>query len=147
MPHLFSSCCCSALLSPLVSGISHQPPPTHLSHRCGCRPAVAEHDEYYADLINKAVEGAGTDEKLLARVIVSRRHLLPGINKAFMHKYEKTIQVRAAPLGHPPLLTARSPRPPSDTLMQSPLALHMCILPGLHGPPVSSLSRCLILNG
>ena len=109
MPHLFSSCCCSALLSPLVSGISHQPPPTHLSHRCGCRPAVAEHDEYYADLINKAVEGAGTDEKLLARVIVSRRHLLPGINKAFMHKYEKTIKVRTAPLRpalpgcHPPL--------------------------------------------
>ena len=48
---------------------------------------ISDHDEYYADLFWKSMEGAGCNEDMLMRIIASRRHKLRGISRAFIHKY------------------------------------------------------------
>lgn len=48
--------------------------------------AVKDHDEYYADLIWEACDGAGTDEDVLTRAIVARRHRLVDINNKWVWK-------------------------------------------------------------
>ena len=48
---------------------------------------ISEHDEYFADLIKTAMAGTGCDEDMLMRALVSRRHRLRGISRAYIHKY------------------------------------------------------------
>ena len=48
---------------------------------------ISDHDEYYADLIWHAMQGTGCDEDMLMRALISRRHKLRGISRAFIHKY------------------------------------------------------------
>lgn len=60
----------------------------------GLAAMIRDHDEYYAELIWAACDGAGTDEAALTRVMVARRHRLPDINNKFMAKYNVSIEHR-----------------------------------------------------
>mmetsp|Transcript_36987 Transcript_36987/g.82226 ORF Transcript_36987/g.82226 Transcript_36987/m.82226 type:complete len:303 (+) Transcript_36987:108-1016(+) len=62
----------------------------------GLQALLTEHDEYYADLIFKAVDGMGTNEARLIRVLCGRRSHLPAINIAYMRKYQKSLHGRVS---------------------------------------------------
>lgn len=55
---------------------------------------MSDHDEYYASLIDKACDGAGTNDDLLIRTIIGRRHRLRNISEQFVHRFGKSIHSR-----------------------------------------------------
>lgn len=55
---------------------------------------LQDHDDYYTELISSAVDSAGTNEDRLVRVLVSRRHVLHGIQSKFMAKCGKSLKAR-----------------------------------------------------
>ncbi len=49
--------------------------------------------ELFAEKINKSIKGAGTNEKLLSRVLVSRSELdMPAIRDMYSHKYKTPMK-------------------------------------------------------
>lgn len=60
----------------------------------GLEAMVTDHDRYYASLLHEAVDGVGTKDDLLIRILTSRRHRLYDINNAFMTLYGKSIPAR-----------------------------------------------------
>eukprot|EP01133_Synstelium_polycarpum_P007560 gene7560-8846_t len=48
--------------------------------------------EYFASLLHDAMEGAGTNDKKLIRVIVSQQHYIEPIKVAYAHKYHKSLK-------------------------------------------------------
>eukprot|EP00798_Chlamydomonas_sp_ICE-L_P016239 gene16239-22407_t len=55
---------------------------------------LSEHDGFYAYLIKQSMEGAGSDDDKLVRILTSRRNKLTAINTAFMDKYTESISRR-----------------------------------------------------
>lgn len=60
----------------------------------GLEAMITDHDRYYAGLLFKAMDGVGTNDELLVRVLTSRRHRLYGINDAYMTMYGKSLKGR-----------------------------------------------------
>ena len=56
--------------------------------------AVTPHDEFYADVLQKAMSGVMTDDSRLINTIVGRRHRLSGINWVFVHKFGSSLRAR-----------------------------------------------------
>mmetsp|Transcript_5027 Transcript_5027/g.10888 ORF Transcript_5027/g.10888 Transcript_5027/m.10888 type:complete len:303 (+) Transcript_5027:95-1003(+) len=55
---------------------------------------LTDHDEFYANLIDKSCAGMGTDEEMLLRVLVGRRARLPTISTVYMKRFGKSIYGR-----------------------------------------------------
>ena len=71
----------------LLTPSSLTPPPP-----CSTVEVAKDKIEYYADLIYNAMQGAGTDDKTLIRLILSRSELdLGDIKEKYLEKYGKTI--------------------------------------------------------
>jgi annexin A7/11 len=60
----------------------------------GLEAMVTDHDRYYASVLFKSMDGVGTDEETLMRILTSRRHRLRGINDEFMQTYGKELRHR-----------------------------------------------------
>lgn len=52
---------------------------------------VRPQHETYADLLHKAMKGAGTDSDTMIRVLVGQRHRMAEMNEYFLNKHEKNI--------------------------------------------------------
>mmetsp|Transcript_7596 Transcript_7596/g.20225 ORF Transcript_7596/g.20225 Transcript_7596/m.20225 type:complete len:308 (+) Transcript_7596:53-976(+) len=60
----------------------------------GLKAMLTPHDEYYARALFEAMDGAGTDDATLLRILPSRRHRLIEINNRFMNMYDKDLKHR-----------------------------------------------------
>jgi len=60
----------------------------------GLTAMITDHDTFYAQVLFKAMDGMGTDEDTLVRIITSRRHRLFWINNKYMEMYGKNLYHR-----------------------------------------------------
>ncbi|KAF5830895.1 hypothetical protein DUNSADRAFT_13905 [Dunaliella salina] len=60
----------------------------------GLKAMLTPHDEYFAHALFKAVDGAGTCDATLLRILPSKRDRLVEINNRFMNMYDKDLKHR-----------------------------------------------------
>jgi len=71
---------------PTAGFVGALPHPFQLPGTCSCR--------YYARLVHEAVDGAGTDDTRLVRVLAARKHRLYDIGLRYMELYGKALKQR-----------------------------------------------------
>ncbi|KAF5830894.1 hypothetical protein DUNSADRAFT_13904 [Dunaliella salina] len=60
----------------------------------GLKAMLTPHDEYFAHALFKAMDGAGTSDSTLLRILPSKRDRLVEINNRFMNMYDKDLKHR-----------------------------------------------------